>query len=220
MVERRRLRRVIGEVLKRFPVESPWAEGLGPFHTLVSVILSQKTNRENVRKAIVKFMKAFPTVSDIASADLEEVMDAIKPAGLWRMKAPRIKLLAEQLAAKEIELSKVMKLPYPEAMKILTSMKGIGPKTADVFLMIARNEPVFPVDTHISRVVKRLGLVDKRADYVDIKAALEKATPPELRMKAHLALIEFGRKICRSRSPKCGECPFSENCPSSGIKTY
>ena len=185
-----------------------------PFELLVSVILSQRTSRENVRKAMERFTRRFKSVEDVANARLREIEAAIKPAGIWKMKAKRIRDIASQLLKLEGGLDSILKLPYPEARKILASMKGVGPKTADVFLMAARNEPVLPIDTHIFRIMKRLKVADEKDDYESLRLRLEKETPPKMRMKAHLALIEFGREICRARNPRCSECPLADICSS------
>jgi len=206
-----KLRRVIDKVLERFPIEDIPLRGLSPFEALVAVILSQKTNRENVRKALERFRERFGSVEEVAEASAREIGASIKPAGLWRMKAPRIKLIARQV----LEfggLEKILELPYEDAKKILSSMKGIGPKTADVFLMFMRGDPVLPVDTHIFRVMRRLGFADERDGYEELRRKLEEATEPGKRIKAHLALIEFGREICRARNPRCDMCPFQSFC--------
>ncbi len=206
--------KIIDTVIEMFPIDLSRFRGRDPFRTLVAVILSQKTNTKNVREAMERFQKKFRNVEDVASASLKTIQTAIKPAGLWRMKAPRIKTIARQLAEEKGGLEEILKLPYPEAKKRLSSMKGVGPKTADVFLMIARSERVLPIDTHIFRVMRRLGIADPKDDYETLRKKLESVTEPGKRMRAHLALIEFGRKICRARNPKCSECPFSDFCPS------
>ena len=185
-----------------------------PFELLVSVILSQRTSRENVRKAMERFTRRFRSVEDVANARLREIEVAIKPAGIWKTKAARIKKIARQLVKLKGGLNSILKMPYPEARKILSSMDGVGPKTADVFLMAARNEPVLPIDTHIFRIMRRLGVADEGDDYESLRLKLERETPPAMRMKAHLALIEFGRNICRARNPRCSQCPLAEICPS------
>ena len=206
-----KLRKIIDKVLELFPIENIPLKGLSHFEALVAVILSQKTNRENVRKALEAFRKRFRSVEDVARASVREIEASIKPAGLWRMKASRIKLIAKQIMEFG-GLEKILKLPYEDAKKKLSSMKGIGPKTADVFLMFARGEPVFPVDTHISRVLRRLGIAGEKDGYEELRRRLEEATPPDKRIKAHLALIEFGRNICRARNPKCRECLLKSLC--------
>ena len=214
-----KLGRIIDKVLELFPIEDIPLKGLGPFEALVAMILSQKTNRENVRKALESFRRRFRSVEEVAEASVREIGASIKPAGLWRMKAPRIKLIARQV----IELGgleKILELPYEDAKKVLSSMKGIGPKTADVFLMFMRGDPVIPVDTHIFRIMRRLGIADERDGYEELRRKLEEATEPGKRIKAHLALIEFGREICRARNPRCDICPFQSFCGFRGGKDY
>jgi len=215
-VTSKRLATIIRKVLKEIPIDLSRFENRDPYETLVAVILSQKTNRQNVKEALRRFREKFRSIKEVAEASVDSIAEAIKPAGLWRMKAPRIKLIAEQLVNSGGGLEKILSLPYPEAKKVLSSMKGIGPKTADVYLMIIRRDPVFPVDTHIFRIMKRLGVADEKDDYESLRKKLERATPPEKRMKAHLALIEFGRTTCRARNPRCDECFLSKLCPSSG----
>ena len=212
----KRLATIIRKVLKEIPIDLSRFENRDPYETLVAVILSQKTNRQNVKEALRRFREKFRSIKEVAEASVDSIAEAIKPAGLWRMKAPRIKLIAEQLVNSGGGLEKILSLPYPEAKKVLSSMKGIGPKTADVYLMIIRRDPVFPVDTHIFRIMKRLGVADEKDDYESLRKKLERATPPEKRMKAHLALIEFGRTTCRARNPRCDECFLSKLCTSSG----
>ena len=206
-----KLHKVIDKVLELFPIENIPLKGLSPFEALVAVILSQRTSRENVRKALERFRERFRSVDEVAEASVREIGASIKPAGLWRMKAPRIRLIARQVL--ELGgLEKILELPYEDAKRILSSMKGIGPKTADVFLMFMRGEPVLPVDTHIFRVMRRLGFAGERDGYEGLRRKLEEATKPEKRIKAHLALIEFGREVCRARNPRCDTCPFQSFC--------
>ena len=209
-----RVWRIIKTISDMYEIDLERFRRRRPFELLVAVILSQRTSRENVRKAMERFTRRFNDVEDVANARLREIEDAIRPAGIWRMKAIRIRKIARQLLKLEGGLDSILKKPYPEAKKILSSMEGIGPKTADVFLMAARDEPVLPIDTHIFRIMRRLGVADERDDYESLRLKLETATPPALRMKAHLALIEFGRNICRARNPRCLQCPLAEICPS------
>ena len=144
---------------------------------------------------------------------MKEIEEVIKPAGLYRIRARRIKNIAEDLIEKyNGNLNKILNLPYDEAKKKLTSIKGIGPKTADVFLMAVKGEQVLPVDVHIFRIMKRLGIATEIDDYESLRAKLESEIPPAQRTKTHLTLIEFGRQICRSRNPKCEECPIKRYC--------
>jgi len=166
-----------------------------------------------------RFRERFKGVDEVAEASVREIGASIKPAGLWRMKAPRIRLIARQVL--ELGgLEKILELPYEDAKRVLSSMKGIGPKTADVFLMFMRGEPVLPVDTHIFRVMQRLGFAGEQDGYEGLRRKLEEATEPEKRIKAHLALIEFGREICVARNPKCHLCPLRGICKFREGKGY
>ena len=116
-------------IIESFPIDLSRFSNRDPFEVLVGVILSQKTNRENVRAALKRFRERFRSPKEVASADVESIAEAIRPAGLWRMKAPRIKRIAEELVSGGVTLEKILDLPYENAKKILSSMKGIGPKT-------------------------------------------------------------------------------------------
>jgi len=215
--ERERISMVVDKVIEMFQPDPARIRFDDPFYALVSIILSQNTSTKNVRAAMDRFRGRFNSVEAVASASLKSIQEAIKPAGLWRMKAPRIKLIARRIVEGGIDLRKVLSMPYPEAKRTLMSLDGIGPKTADVFLMFARGEHVLPIDTHIFRVMRRLGIAREKDDYEAVRSKLESAVKPEKRISAHLALIEFGQRICTARNPKCGECPFSKICPSSRV---
>jgi endonuclease-3 len=201
------------KILARDYGEGEWWGKYTPFETLVSIILSQKTYWKNVRTATRRFGQRFGGVKEVAEAGVEEIEEAIKPAGLYRMKAPRIKDITQDLVEKyDGSLDEITRLPYPEARKRLISIRGIGPKTADVFLMAISGEPVLPIDVHIFRIMRRLGIADEKDDYERLRAKLEREIPSSERRRAHLALIEFGRRVCRPRQPKCSECPIRRYC--------
>lgn len=195
-------------ILRKYKVEKPQPRSL--LELLVAIVLSQKTTWKNVHKALENIRRKIGPPEAIAQASIKQIEDAIRPAGLYRNKAPILKNIASTLT--EQKLREILKAPYPEAKKALISIRGIGPKTADVFLMFARNEPVLPVDTHIARIMHRLGAAGQKDGYEEIRAKLEAEVPPEKRLEAHLALIRFGREVCTARNPKCRQCPIQRLC--------
>ena len=207
-----KLQKIVQILSEKYEINEWWKK-YAPFETLVSIILSQRTYWKNVRTATERFAERFNGIEDVAKANVKEIEKVIKPAGLYKVRARRIKNIAEDLVEKyDGKLDKILNLPYNEAKKKLITIKGIGPKTADVFLMAIKGEQVLPIDVHIFRIMKRLGIADERDSYENLKAILEAEIPPVQRMKAHLILIEFGRRICRSRNPKCEECPIKRYC--------
>ena len=209
-----KLQKIVKILLEKYEINEWWGE-YTPFETLVSIILSQRTYWKNVKTATERFSERFNGIEDVAKASVKEIEEVIKPAGLHRIRARRIKKIAEDLVEKyDGNIDKILNLPYGEAKKKLTSIKGIGPKTADVFLMAIRGEQVLPVDVHIFRIMKRLGIADEKEDYESLRSKLESEIPPNRRTKAHLTLIEFGRQICKAQNPRCEECPIKAYCKS------
>ena len=202
----------VSPILKRF-------EALSPLELLISTIISQNTNWKNVERAMKNMReRGLVTVDGILKADVSELEDAMRVAGLYRVKARRIKEIAERLRSWGVGLEDVLSMPFNEARAKLMELPAVGHKTADVMLAFKSRAPVIPVDTHIERVAKRLGLVDERAGYEEVRLALESFVPPLERALFHLALIKFGREVCRAKNPLCPECPLSPSCKSSSVR--
>jgi len=183
-----------------------------PFLLLVSIILSQNTNDKNSIKALKKFIKEIgKTCKDVLSHDTSKIEEVIRAAGLYRQKAKSIVNLATLVCEKGEDF--LVKAPLEEVRKSLLKIEGIGPKTIDVFLSIARKAPVFAVDTHARRIATRWGLVRPNATYDEVSQALLKFFGPEKAEEAHRLVIALGRKYCRSKRPRCQECPLREACP-------
>ncbi|MGA2789345.1 MAG: endonuclease III [Candidatus Bathyarchaeia archaeon] len=204
--------RIIGQ---RFPVKV-WKAG-SPFETLVNTILSQNTNDRNSDAAMRRLRKRYRITPEVLSkVKVRQLIPLIRSAGLYKSKAPRIKevsrIVKEEYGGR---LSPILNLPYAEAKAKLMEMPGVGPKTADILLAFVAKNPVIPVDTHIARVTKRLGIAPTNANYEKTRTSLEALIPPEDRVKLHLSVIAFGREICRAPRPRCSTCPVNEWCPSS-----
>lgn len=131
-------------------------------------------------------------------------------AGLQKHKAPIIWSIAlEELKDKRV--SRSLTSSFEEGRRTIMSIRGIGEKTADVFLMLYANAPVVPVDVHVKRVSQRLGITSS-GTYDAVQKDIHALVSPELRRSTHLAMIRFGREVCRARSPKCKSCPLNSVC--------
>ncbi|HHV43273.1 MAG TPA: endonuclease III [Firmicutes bacterium] len=181
---------------------------------LVLTILSQNTNDLNRDRAFARLRERFPSWEAVKEAPVEEIEEAIRPGGLARTKAPRIKkaLAAIERERGEISLDWLAQTTTEEAAAFLTSLEGVGPKTAACVLLFAFRRPVFPVDTHIWRLAKRLGLVDEGTDAPSTQRVFEELVSPEDYFPFHLNLIRHGREVCKAQRPRCPACILGDLC--------
>jgi len=190
-----------------------------PFETLVITILSQNTADRNTARAFESLSKRFDiTPEALAKADLNQIEEAIKTAGLYKNKSRAIRSAATIVLKKNRgTLQPILSLPLEEARNALLQFPGVGPKTADVVLLFSANQPTIPVDTHVNRVAKRLGFAPPKGDYETVRQALQSLYDPTDYLMVHLLLICHGRKYCRARHPLCNDCPVNAYCPSKGV---
>lgn len=209
--------KMVRKIGKRFPVEV-W-KASSPFSTLVHTILSQNTNDRNSDRAMKKLRKRYKITPKVLSkAKVTDLIPTIRSAGLYTTKAPRIKevsrIIQEQYSGR---LAPILARPYAQAKETLMEMPGVGPKTADILLAFVAKNPIIPVDTHIERVTKRLGIARPKASYEETRTSLEAVIPPRDRVRLHLSIIAFGREICKAPRPRCAICPVNDLCPSSTV---
>jgi len=197
--------------------EQPDHPELDPVAELVSTILSQNTNDRNRDRAFESLRARFPTWEAVRDAAVEEVAAAIRTAGLAQTKAPRIQAALRRIAAARgaITLDFLAAMPLEEARAWLLALDGIGPKTAAIVLLFAFGRPAFPVDTHIHRVTRRLGLIPEKASREKAHLLLEALFPPETYYAGHLNLIRHGRETCHAGRPACPRCALARLCPSA-----
>ncbi|NLF01386.1 MAG: endonuclease III [Anaerolineales bacterium] len=191
----------------------PWVAH-DPVDTLVNTILSQNTSDTNRDRAYAQLRQRFPTWEAVRDAPTGAVQEAIRPAGLADTKAPRIQAALRTIAEErgELSLDFLRDMPLPEARAWLTSMHGVGPKTAAIVLLFAMQRPAFPVDTHVHRVTKRLGLIPPRASREAAHELLEAIVPPDLYYDLHINLINLGRQVCRPTNPAHDRCVVRDLC--------
>ncbi|MBI5935730.1 MAG: endonuclease III [Chloroflexi bacterium] len=194
--------------------EPIWRNPLPAVDELVSTILSQNTNDVNRDRAFNALTAKFARWEDVRDASAEEVVSAIRPAGLANQKGPRIQQVLRQITEERgnLDLSFLKDLPLEEARGWLTKFNGVGPKTAAIVLCFSLGRPAFPVDTHIYRVSGRIGLRPEALTVEQAHPHLEKLFPPETYYAAHLNLIRLGREICHARKAECPKCPIRKLC--------
>jgi len=191
-----------------------WRPSLPPVDELVSTILSQSTTDINRDRAFDALKERFPSWEAVRDAPLDEVVEAIRSAGLANQKAPRIQAALHYITNSQgvISLDHLADMTVDEAKRWLVQIDGIGPKTAAIILLFAFQKPAFPVDTHIHRVTRRLGLIGPKTNAERAHQELEAIIPPEDYFPAHLNIIQHGRQICHARFPRCELCPLRELC--------
>lgn len=175
------------------------------FECLIAVSLSAQTTDASVNKVTPALFASFPTPFDLAKAPQAEVEDIIHSLGLYRTKAKNIinlsKALAERFGGE-----------VPNSKKELTTLPGVGIKTANVVLAECYRVPAIAVDTHVTRVSKRLGLAKETDSPEEIEKKLERRFPKEKWIRLHHQLIHHGRRICHAQSPACDICPLRDQC--------
>jgi endonuclease-3 len=205
---------LIHELLLQEYGPRPWQPGRDPLATLVGTILSQNTNDLNRDRAFKQMRERFPTWEKVRDADPAELVEAIRTAGLANQKGPRIqnalRIITEQQG--DLNLDFLADMEIEEARKWLTSIKGVGPKTAAIVLCFALGKPAFPVDTHVHRVTRRLGLIGPKTTREQAHTVLEELLPMEIYYPFHMNLIAHGRQVCKSQQPRCEVCVLQEHC--------
>ncbi len=194
--------------------EPTWRQHREPVAELVSTILSQNTSDTNRDTAFDRLRQRLPTWEQVRDAPVDEIVEAIRPAGLANQKAPRIKAALQRITQErgELSLDFLADLPVDQARDWLTDLKGVGPKTAAIVLLFSLNRPAFPVDTHVHRVTQRLGLIPPKASAAKAHDLLEDMLPEEIYYPFHLNVIRHGRRICGARNPRCPECFLTDLC--------
>ena len=204
----------IKEALTAVYGELNWSRNLDGMDELISCILSQSTNDINRDRAFDRLKARFPAWDAVRFAAVDDVIEAIKPAGLANQKAPRIQDVLGVVFDKvgEYSIDFLNDLSIDEAKDWLVSLKGVGPKTAAIVLCFAYGRAAFPVDTHIFRVSKRIGFLPEKMSANDAHPVMEAMVPAEDYYQFHIQLIQHGRDTCHARKPACESCLISGLC--------
>jgi endonuclease-3 len=188
--------------------------GGDPTDALIHTILSQHTADRNSSAAFRALKERYDSAHQVARADVKELAQTIRTAGLANIKAKRIQetLLTLEARYGTADLNFLRDLPMEEAQEILRSLPGVGPKTAACVLLFACNHPALPVDTHVHRVARRLGLIGLRSSAEKAHVELARLVSHADVYDFHVGLIRHGRRICQAQHPKCGECVLQSKC--------
>ena len=191
-----------------------WRPSRDPLSELIGAILSQNTSDVNSHRAFDSLISTFGSWDTVAEASSDEIATAIACGGLSRIKAPRIKAILEEILNDHgsLDLGFLDELPLPEARAWLQALPGVGPKTASCVLLFSLGRPALPVDTHVYRVSRRLGLIDSGVSPARAHQLLEELVPAEAIYQFHLNMLAHGRGVCRAQRPRCHECVFGEGC--------
>jgi endonuclease-3 len=191
-----------------------------PIAELVLTVLSQSTNDRNRDVAYLRLRERLPLWEQVRDAPLEEVEEAIRPGGISRVKSERIQAILAEITERppapgsELSLDWLAAAPLAEARDYLTSLPGVGRKTAACVLLFALGRREVPVDTHVSRVGMRLWLLRPGAPFHELHDQMLALTPPGEELELHVNLLRHGRRTCHARRPACAECALARMCPS------
>jgi endonuclease-3 len=207
------LERVLDLLISEYG-ERVWQPHDSPLNVLVQTILSQNTSDANSRRAFHSLLASFPSWEEVASADVYQVARAIKNGGLSEVKARYIKQALGEIQRQRgrLELDFLRSLPLEEARDWLMRLPGVGTKTANCVFLFSLGRPALPVDTHVYRVARRLGIIDARATVEKAHKILESMVPADKVYAFHVLMIEHGRKVCKAPRPRCSVCVLSSQC--------
>ncbi len=216
---RDRLREVYG-----IPVAGPHGH---PIAELVLTVLSQSTNDRNRDVAYLALRERFGDWEAVRDAPVEEIEEAIRPGGISKVKSARIKSILVAIsssspsgpasASSPLSLDWLPSVSVPDAQAYLCSLPGVGRKTAACVLLFAFGMRDVPVDTHVSRVGMRLGLLPSGAPFERLHDEMLAITPPGEELEFHLNLLRHGRRTCHARRPECRACALRRMCPSADM---
>jgi endonuclease III len=193
-----------------------WVLNSDPVGELIRTILSQNTSDHNSDLAFASLKSSFESWDQIASASLPNISKAIYNGGLSEIKANYIKQSLKEMIRKRgnLELDFLKQYNIDDARNWLMQLPGVGMKTASCVLLFSLGMPALPVDTHVSRIARRLNLIDANTSKDAAHKILENIVPHDSTYKFHVLLIEHGRKTCKSRFPLCRQCILQKICPS------
>jgi endonuclease III len=198
----------------------PYARRHPPVDELVTTLLSHSTTDANQERAFRALRERYPGWDDVRRAPVAEVAETVRVAGLAPQKAPRIQRALDEIAddPRGDDLEWLGGVPLEEAMAFLTSLDGVGPKTAACVMCFSFDAHVVPADTHVHRIALRTHVVPPRATAAAAQERLSRWVPEGMAYATHMRLIRHGRQVCVARRPRCGECVLLPLCPTGRVR--
>ena len=194
---------------KLFPNPKCELEYTKDYELLIAVMLSAQTTDRRVNMVTRVLFKKYDSLDGLASADINDIIEIIKPIGTFNKKASNVISIAKSLVNEKNGI-------VPNDRSYLEGLSGVGRKTTNVVLSNLYNEPCIAVDTHVSRVSKRLGIANKTDDVLTIEKKLNKKFPKEKLSRLHHQLVLFGRYYCKAKNPLCENCELKNICKEKG----
>ena len=204
MTKKEKAETAVKALEKRYPDAICSLVASAPHELLIATRLSAQCTDARVNIVTKPLFEKYKTVEDFANADVSDIENIIRSCGLYKTKARDVKLMCEQMI--EFFDGKV-----PDSIEKLTTLSGIGRKTANLIMGDVYKQPAVVTDTHLIRISNRLGLVDTRDPY-KVEMALKKILPPKKSSDFCHRIVHFGRDVCTARSPKCSICELKDIC--------
>ena len=213
MDDRQRVIEIIPLLEQKYGVPE-WNRRGDPLASLVKTVLSQSTNDLNRDRAYDTLIDNFPTWYDVMNAHPEKIAETIRVAGLANQKSVRIKEILQWIEKTygSLNIDFICDMDPDEVTKTFMQLKGIGIKTISVVLMFTCGVDVFPVDTHVHRICRRIGFLPDNASAEKTHWHMQAIVPDGKSYSFHMNLLKLGRTICKARNPKCPECPIQKYC--------
>ncbi|MBC8179485.1 endonuclease III [candidate division KSB1 bacterium] len=187
---------------------------IDPLSNLVLTVLSQSTNDKNRDTAYNQLRELFPTWEDVMNGNVKKIADAIRPGGLANQKSERIKNILKWIHQEygSLNLDNLCDMEPDQTIEKFTQLKGVGVKTISVVMMFSCGIDIFPVDTHVHRICRRMGFVPDKASAEKTFWEMRPLVPKEKSFSLHMNFLKLGRTICYARKPRCEICPLNKLC--------